>query len=170
MWVLVGVPATTQALPACGKPRCCPPLSLAALPLQVWDLSDIDKDGHLDRDEFAVVGPCRDSFPASWGWGLATRVGISGLFSFFFYWSIVALQYYVSFCHTVKWSSCMCTYIPSLPSWIFFFLLCFFIYLSMPYGTWDLCSPTRDGTCALCIGKAASLIAGPPRDSSCLIF
>lgn len=24
---------------------------------QVWDLSDIDKDGHLDRDEFAVVGP-----------------------------------------------------------------------------------------------------------------
>lgn len=23
---------------------------------QVWDLSDIDKDGHLDRDEFAVVG------------------------------------------------------------------------------------------------------------------
>ena len=52
------MPATTQALPACGKPRYRPPLSLAALPLQVWDLSDIDKDGHLDRDEFAVVGPC----------------------------------------------------------------------------------------------------------------
>lgn len=39
-------------------------VSLALFPLQVWDLSDIDKDGHLDRDEFAVVGPCCDSlFP-----------------------------------------------------------------------------------------------------------
>lgn len=25
--------------------------------LQVWELSDIDRDGMLDKDEFAVVGP-----------------------------------------------------------------------------------------------------------------
>ncbi|XP_032989317.1 epidermal growth factor receptor substrate 15-like 1 isoform X5 [Rhinolophus ferrumequinum] len=38
-----------------------PVLMNSKLPLdvlgRVWDLSDIDKDGHLDRDEFAVVGP-----------------------------------------------------------------------------------------------------------------
>ncbi|XP_055453284.1 epidermal growth factor receptor substrate 15-like 1 [Psammomys obesus] len=38
-----------------------PVLMNSKLPLdvlgRVWDLSDIDKDGHLDRDEFAVVSP-----------------------------------------------------------------------------------------------------------------
>ena len=92
--------------------------------------------------------------PPSWGWKRATRVGISGLFSFFFYWTIAALQHCASLCCTMKWSSCMCTYTPSLPSWIFFFLVCFFIYLAMPYGMWDLCFPTRDGTCVLCVGKS----------------
>ncbi|NXR98718.1 EP15R factor, partial [Oxylabes madagascariensis] len=37
-----------------------PVLMNSKLPLdilgRVWDLSDIDKDGHLDKDEFAVVG------------------------------------------------------------------------------------------------------------------
>ena len=33
----------------------------------------------------------------------------------------------------------------------FFFFLSFFAY---PHGMWDLSSPTRDRTCAPCIGKA----------------
>lgn len=28
---------------------------------QIWDLSDIDKDGHLDKEEFAVVSKCTRS-------------------------------------------------------------------------------------------------------------
>ena len=32
------------------------------------------------------------------------------LYSFFFFnWSLAALQYWVSFCYTTKWISCMCT-------------------------------------------------------------
>ena len=37
----------------------------------------------------------------------------------FFYWSIIALQYCISFCYRIKWISCKYTYIPfllSLPS------------------------------------------------------
>lgn len=26
--------------------------------LQIWDLSDFDKDGHLDKEEFTVVSSC----------------------------------------------------------------------------------------------------------------
>ena len=42
----------------------------------------------------------------------------TGLFFFFFfkvifYWRIVVLQCCISFCRTVKWISCTCTYIPS---------------------------------------------------------
>lgn len=57
------------------------PVSLALFPLQVWDLSDIDKDGHLDRDEFAVVGPCCDSLFYSAEEGNSS-CGVSGFFFF----------------------------------------------------------------------------------------
>ena len=36
------------------------------------------------------------------------------VFVLFFYWDIVVLQCCVSFCYTMKWISCMYTYIPSL--------------------------------------------------------
>lgn len=49
--VLAGVPATAQAFLPAGSSRYCPPTKLMPS-LQVWTLSDIDKDGHLDRDEF----------------------------------------------------------------------------------------------------------------------
>lgn len=53
-----------------GCPHTSPPTT--CLLLQVWDLSDIDKDGHLDRDEFAVVRP--SATPAS-GEGMQTPQG-----------------------------------------------------------------------------------------------
>ena len=31
---------------------------------KIWDLSDIDKDGFLDRDEFAVVS--NGFYPTAW--------------------------------------------------------------------------------------------------------
>ena len=42
--------------------------------------------------------------------------GFGGLFVCFCYWGIVALQYRVSFCCTMKLISCIYTYIPSLMS------------------------------------------------------
>lgn len=51
--------------PVCLEPLKPSQTAISAVPLclQVWDLSDIDKDGHLDRDEFAVV-----SFDGGRGW------------------------------------------------------------------------------------------------------
>ena len=34
--------------------------------------------------------------------------------------------------------------------------VCFFKFLATPRGMWDLCSLTRDRTCALCIKRAES--------------
>lgn len=45
----------TPYLPAGSVSRCR--LNCLKCMLQVWELSDIDRDGMLDRDEFAVVSP-----------------------------------------------------------------------------------------------------------------
>ena len=55
-------------------------------------------------------------------WGVLESCFVSFNFSFFFlihiYWSIIASQYYVSFCCTTKWVSHMHIYVPiSPPSW-----------------------------------------------------
>ena len=44
---------------------------------------------------------------------ITSKISLSSFFKFIFYWSLVALQYRVGFCHTWTWLGHRYTYVPS---------------------------------------------------------